>query len=134
EIVAGTEFRIIGRERVAGAVIDEVGVGIERRRLPDARATDAPGIVLVLPGLRAGLARRRNREGAPYERTGVGVERASPAPGAHRAASAFADQHQLLAAAGLDGQRRAREALHFRWRSSRGIGRRGGIDLPDHLA
>src|SRR5262249_15180896 len=57
EIVARSKLRIEAREGVAGSVIDEVGCRIVGGRLPHAGTSDAPGIMVVLPGLRAGLAR-----------------------------------------------------------------------------
>src|SRR5262249_3286978 len=70
----------------------------------------------------------------PRELAGIDVPGADPAARAKLPAGAFALQNKLLAAAGLDRQRRRREALRLRWRAGRRIGRCSGIDLPDDLA
>src|ERR1700722_11042687 len=82
QVVARPKLGIEAREGIAGAVIDQVGGWIVGGGLPDAAAADPPGIVIVLPGLRAGLARGRNREGAPSQLPGIGVPGADPAAGA----------------------------------------------------
>src|SRR5262249_47539981 len=107
------EFRIEARERVSGAVVDEVGRRVVRARLPHAAAADAPGIVVILPGLRAGLARCRNGERTPGELTAVDVPGADPAACACLPTGAFALQHEFLAAAGLDGERSAGDSLRL---------------------
>src|SRR6516165_5804280 len=82
EIVAGTEFRIMRRECIAGAVVEKVGGRIIGGGLPHAAAANPPGIMIVLPGFGARLARGRNRESAPSELAGIDVEGADPAAGA----------------------------------------------------
>src|SRR5207249_376885 len=111
EIVARAEFGIEAWVSVARAVVEQVGVGIVGGGLPDAAAADAPGIVIVLPGLGTGLAGRRDRERAPRQLTGVDVPGADPAPGAELSAGALALENQLLSAARLDRKRGTREAL-----------------------
>src|SRR5262249_32972964 len=95
EIVARPELRIKAREGIAGPVEEEIGGRVVGRRLPHAAAAHAPGIVIILPGLRAGLARGRNREGAPRELAVVHVPGADPASGAELAAGALALQDQF---------------------------------------
>src|SRR5262249_27996815 len=97
-------------------------------------ATDAPGVVLVLPRLGARLTRRRNSESPPRELAAVDVPGADPATGAELSAGALALQDKLLAALSLECQRRSREALGLGCgRAGRGIGRRRGVDFPGQL-
>src|SRR5207253_1132162 len=60
--------------------------------LPQAAAAGLPGVVLVLPGLAAGLAGLRNRIPAPQLVAGLGVERRDPAA-RPRVARAVGDDH-----------------------------------------
>jgi hypothetical protein len=58
---------------------------------------DLCDVIRAIDAVRAGLAGRRNREGAPCQRPGVDVAGADPAPGAERAAGAFALHHEVAA-------------------------------------
>ncbi len=134
QVVARPELRIEAREGVAGAVIEKIGGGVVGGGLPYAAAADAPGVVVVLPGLRPRFARRRDREGAPDELAVIGVEGADPAAGAKLAAGALALEDEVAAACGADGERRSCEGLGFgRRRTRRGIGRRGRDHFPCDL-
>jgi len=113
QVVARTELGIEAREGVAGAVEHQVRGRVIGRGLPHAATADAPRVVLVLPGFGAGLTRRRHGEGAPGKLAGVDVPGADPAAGAELSAGALALQDELLAAAGLERQRRSREALRL---------------------
>src|SRR5262249_43032926 len=86
EIVARTIACIKGRYRVAGAPIGQVGDGVIGARAVERAATGAPRIVLVLPGLAAGLARRRDRKRLPKQVAAPGIKRSEPTPRAMVAA------------------------------------------------
>src|SRR5580704_9713178 len=58
EVVAGPVGGVVFRRRIAGAPIGDVGRGIVGAGDIERAAAGLPGIVLVLPGLAAGLARR----------------------------------------------------------------------------
>ena len=105
EVVARTRVGIVLRHRVAGAPDGELGVRIIRAGLPQAAAAGLPGVVLVLPGLAAGLAGLRNRIPAPQLVAGLGVERRDPAA-RPRVARAVGDDHLAF-----DGDRRGGKPL-----------------------
>ena len=75
EIVARPVGRIEHRHRIAGAPDHLVGGEIVGAGHPHGAAAGLPGVVLVLPGLAAGLAGRRNHIFAPDELAGRGIER-----------------------------------------------------------
>src|SRR5262249_19069064 len=79
EIVTRPMGRIEFRDRIAGAPDGLVGLRIVGAGHPDRPAAGLPGIVLVLPGLAAGFARRRNGVFAPEELAGLGVTLGAPA-------------------------------------------------------
>src|SRR5258707_5584123 len=117
--VAGTIGRIEHRHRVAGAPDHLVGRGIIGARDPHGAAADLPGVVLVLPGLAARLARRRYDVFAPDDLAAGAVERSDPI--AHAAIAAGRAHDDLV----LYRERRGGD-LH---------GRLGaGVGFPDHLA
>src|SRR5262249_57907202 len=105
--------------RVAGAPDRLVGGGVVGAGHPDGAAAGLPGIVVALPGLAAGLARRRDRELAPQELAGLGVEPGHPI--AHALVAVGGPDDDLV----LDGERRRRER-HVRRVRERGF--------PHHLA
>src|SRR5262245_55628612 len=119
EVVAGTVGRIEHRHRVAGAPDHLVGGGIIRAGDPHGAAADLPGVVLVLPGLAAGLTRGGNHVFAPDELAGLAVERGDPV--AHAAVAAGRADDDLV----LDRERRGGE-LH--------IGLVVQVGFPHHLA
>src|SRR5262249_36433383 len=86
---------------------------------PNRGAADLPGVVLVLPGFAAGLARRRDHVFAPQKLAGLTVEPGDPV--AHAAVAAGGAHDDLV----LDRQRRGGE-LHVRLVVQ--------IGLPHHLA
>ena len=91
--------------------------------------------MIVLPGLRARLARRRDGESAPGQLASIGVEGADPTSGPHLAAGAFADPAPVPCRRGLQRQRRAVKACVFGdRRAGERIGRRRRLHFPDHLA
>src|SRR5262249_25943821 len=75
EIVAGAVGGVEHRHRVAGAPDHLVGLNVVGAGDPHGAAAGLPGVVLVLPGLAAGLARRRNHVFAPDDLAGRAVER-----------------------------------------------------------
>src|SRR5262249_11566337 len=75
EVVAGTVERVEHRHRVAGAPEGLVGGRVIGAGYPHSPAAGLPRVVLVLPGLAPGLARRRNRELAPQQLSGCRIER-----------------------------------------------------------
>ena len=66
---------------------------------PHGAAAGCPGIVIVLPGLAAGLARRRDHVIAPGQLAGLGVEAGDEV--AHPMIAAGSTHHNLV----LDGER-----------------------------
>src|SRR4029077_6762608 len=68
--------------RIAGSPNGELVDRVVGSGLPQAAAAGLPGVVLVLPGLAAGLARLRDRVPAPQLIAGARVERRKPAAGA----------------------------------------------------
>src|SRR5262249_24913417 len=74
EIVAWARPRIHHRHRVAGTPDRGVGGGIIGAGDPDGATAGLPGIVLVLPGLAAGLAGRRNGVFEPELPASRGIE------------------------------------------------------------
>src|SRR5262249_33083124 len=95
EVVARARCGVVLRDRIAGAPDGELGRGIVGPRLPQATAAGLPGVVLVLPGLAAGLARLRNRIPAPQLIAGSGIERCEP-PTGPAVASAIGDDDFAL--------------------------------------
>src|SRR5262249_13267638 len=95
EIVAGTVGGIVARRWIAGAPIGQVGRGIVGAGDVECTAAGLPGIGLVLPGLAAGLARRRDRERLPLQVAALRVERGDPAAHAVVATGA-ADNDRVL--------------------------------------
>src|SRR5215475_16124836 len=79
EIVPRAGLRVIIRDRIAGAPDGETCRRIVGAGLPDAAAAGLPGVVLVLPGLAAGIARFRDRIPAPYFIAGPRIEGREPA-------------------------------------------------------
>src|SRR5262245_10885652 len=75
EIVAGAIGGIEHRYRVAGAPDHLVGLHVVGAGDPHGAAAGLPGVVLVLPGLAAGLAWRRDHVFAPDDLAGRAVER-----------------------------------------------------------
>ena len=86
QIVARTVGGIVARGRIAGAPIGEIGLRIVGAGDVERAAAGAPGFGLVLPGLAAGLARRRHHEGLPFacRRSWDRCRRASRAPRCRR--------------------------------------------------
>ena len=119
QVVAGAIGRIEHRHWIARAPDHLVGRGIVRARDPHGAAADLPGVVLVLPGLAAGLARRRYDVFAPDQLAGGAVERRDPV--AHAAVAAGRAHDDLV----LDRQRRGGD-LHVRLIVQ--------VRLPDDLA
>src|SRR5262249_11234093 len=105
EVVARPRFRVVLRDRIAGAPDRQPGGWIVGAGLPHSAAAGLPGIGLVLPGLAARLARLRPDVPAPQLVAGLGIERREPAA---RAAVAGAVGDQDLA---FGGDRRGKEAL-----------------------
>src|SRR5262245_35684500 len=95
EIVAGTISRIVGGNRIARAPIRQVGDRIIGAGAVERPASGEIGVVLVLPGLAAGLARRGDRVGLPLELAGLGVERGDPVAQPAVAAGAAHDDRIL---------------------------------------
>src|SRR5262249_55239775 len=79
EVIAGTECRIIGRNRIARAPVCEIAGRCVSTRAEESAAASLPGIVRTFPGLAAGLARGRDRIRLPFDVTGRGIERGEPA-------------------------------------------------------
>ena len=75
EVVARPIGRVEHRHRIAGAPDGLVGRRIVGAGHPDGAAAGLPGVVLVLPGLAAGLAGRRDGVLAPEQLAGRGIER-----------------------------------------------------------
>ena len=119
EIVARPVGRIEHRHRIAGAPDHLVGGGIVGAGDPHCAAADLPGVVLVLPGLAAGLARRRNDVFVPEYFAGRGIEPCDPV--AHAAVAAGGTDDDLVP----DGERRGGD-LH--------VGLIVQVGLPHHLA
>src|SRR5262249_35403455 len=92
---------IVIRNRVAGAPDRELGGRIIGAGLPEPAAAGLPGVVLILPGLAAGLARLRYGVPAPQLVAGAGVERRHPAARS-TAGGSIGDDHLSL---GGDGRR-----------------------------
>src|SRR5262249_30545444 len=103
QIVAGPIGRIEHRHRIAGAPDHLVGRDIVAAGHPHGAAAGLPGVVLVLPGLAAGLARSRDRVLLPDELAGLGIESGDPV--AHAAVAAGGADDDLI----LDGERRSSE-------------------------
>src|SRR5262245_36330817 len=103
EVVAGARLGIVLRHRIACAPDGESGRGVVGAGLPQPAATGLPGVVLVLPGLAAGLARLRDRIPAPELVAGARIERGHPAAGA-AVTGAVGDEHFSL-----DRHRRGRK-------------------------
>src|SRR4029077_3757495 len=78
QIVARPSGRIEFRDRIAGAPDGLIGLHVVGAGDPDGAAAGLPGVVLVLPGLAAGLAGRWNGELAPDHLAGSRVGRRSP--------------------------------------------------------
>src|SRR5262249_46858331 len=78
EIGDGPIGGIVARRWIAGAPIGQVGGGIIGAGDVKRAAAGLPGIGLVLPGLAAGLARRRHRESLPLHVAGLRIERSDP--------------------------------------------------------
>ena len=91
EVVARPIGGIVARRGVARSPIGQVGRRIVGAGDVERAAAGLPGVGLVLPGLAAGLARRRDRERLPFELAGLGVERGDPAAHAVVAAGAADD-------------------------------------------
>src|SRR6266478_3560120 len=87
--------RIIHRHRIAGAPDGLVRLRIVGAGDPEGAAAGPPGVVLVLPGLAAGLARRRDRIGAPQPLAARGVESRDPI--AHAVVAACSADDDLVA-------------------------------------
>src|SRR5262249_24752181 len=119
EVVARSVGRIVFRRRVAGAPIGRVGAGIVGAGDVEGAAAGLPGIVLVLPGLAAGLVGRRNGEGLPEHIAGPGVERDQPVTHARVAARGADDD--------LVGKRKGS-------RVERQVGLIAQVPVPDDLA
>src|SRR5690606_42010397 len=82
QVVAGADRAVVVGARVAGREIDEAELGIDGRRLPDRRAAVHPDVVVLRPGLVAGLAGAGDRVERPDETAVVRVV------GLHAAANA----------------------------------------------
>src|SRR5262249_44492416 len=120
EIVAGPIVGVEHRHRVAGAP-DHLVVGdVVAAGDPHGAAAGLPGLlILVLPGLAAGLARLRDDVFLPEELASLGIEPGDPVAYAAVAAGRAHD-HLVL------HNQRCRGELH--------VGLVGEIGLPDHLA
>src|SRR5256714_1902401 len=90
QVVAGTIGGVVARRRIAGAPVREVARRIVGAGDVERAAAGAPRLGLVLPGLAAGLARRRNDEGLPLHVAGLRIERGEPVA------------HAIVAARGAD--------------------------------
>ena len=95
EIVARAARRVVTGHRIAGSPIGEIVGRIIGAGDVEGATARLPGIVLVLPGLAAGLARRRDRIGLPQRIAGLGVERGDPVAQAAVAAGG-ADHDRIL--------------------------------------
>src|SRR5260370_27002312 len=80
EVVAGPVGWVEHRHRIAGTPDGLVGVWIIGAGHPDGAAAGLPGVVPVLPGLTAGLARRRDRVLLPQPPAGRGLKPRHPRP------------------------------------------------------
>src|SRR5262245_16143640 len=103
QIVARPVRGIVARRRVAGAPIGEVVLRIVGAGHVERAAAGLPGVLLVLPGLAAGLAGRRNDERLPLLLAGFGVEAGKPV--AHAIVAAGGADHDRV----LERERRGRE-------------------------
>src|SRR5262249_9093450 len=81
KVVAGTELRVVNRERIPRAHDVQLRHGIVGSGLPDAAAASLPGVVIVLPCLAARVARLRNDVPPPKLVSGFRVERGDPPSG-----------------------------------------------------
>src|SRR6202030_303703 len=73
---------IVKRHRIAGTPDGELVDRIVGAGLPQAAAAGFPGVVLVLPGLAAGIARLRDYIPAPQLVAGAGIKTRQPTAGA----------------------------------------------------
>src|SRR6266481_9835803 len=103
EVVARTVVRIRPWHRIAGAPQHLVGRRVVGPRDPHGAAAGLPGIVLVLPGLAAGLARSRNDIFAPRQLAARGIDRHDEV--SHAAVAARSADDDLV----IHGERRRRE-------------------------
>src|SRR5262249_22474611 len=94
EVVAGPIGRVVFRRGIAGAPIGDVGVGIVGAGDIERAAAGPPGVVLVLPGLVAGLAGAGDRERLPFDVAGLRIERRDPV--AHAAVAAGGADDDLV--------------------------------------
>src|SRR5258705_1869337 len=92
EVVTGSRLRIVDWDRVAGAPNGELRRRIAGAGLPEPPAAGLPGVVLVLPGFAAGIARLRHDVPAPELGARSRVERRDPAARL-RVAGAIGDNH-----------------------------------------
>ncbi len=95
QIVARPVGGIVARRRIAGAPIGEVALRIVGAGDVERAAAGAPGVGLVLPGLAAGLARRRDHERLPLRVAGLGIDAGEPVAYAVVAAGR-ADEDRIL--------------------------------------
>src|SRR6202044_1163737 len=96
QIVALTHRTIVVRAAIADREIEETELRIDRRRIPDRRATAHGMIGAGRPGLAAFLARSGQGEPAPLDLAGFGVERRQPAADAELAAGNAAVDHAVV--------------------------------------
>ncbi len=112
EVVARTRLRIVNRHRIAGAPDRELRRGVVGTGLPEAAPAGLPGVVRILPGFAARVARLRHDVPAPELLAGSRVERGDPAAG-FRVARAIGDNHLAV---GGDGRGiEAFDGCRIRW-------------------
>src|SRR5262245_49170578 len=103
QVVARPVRGIVARRRVASAPIGEVGLRIVGAGHVERAAAGLPGVLLVLPGLAAGLAGGGDDEGLPLLLAGLGIEAGKPV--AHAIVAAGGADHDCV----LERERRGRE-------------------------
>src|SRR6185295_4554316 len=103
EIVAWPIGRVEHRDWIAGAPEHLIAGDVVAAGDPHGAPTGLPGIVLVLPGLAAGLAWRRDHVLLPGKLPGLGVEPGDPVP--HAAVAAGGANDDLV----LHGERSGSE-------------------------
>src|SRR5690606_39110850 len=108
EIVARPHRRVEVRRRIADAPDGEVLRLVIGADAPDRAAAGLPRFAAALPGLRAGLARRRHREAGPDDLAGLGAARLDEVARAIVGAAGAEDD------VALEGERRAGVILDIR--------------------
>ena len=106
EVVARARLRIVNRHRIAGAPDGELRRRVVGAGLPQAAASGLPGVVGILPGFAARIARLRHDVPAPELLARSRIERRDPAARLG-VAGAVGDNHLAVG-----GDRRRIEAFH----------------------